>query len=100
MGEAAVMVTLPQPALWELLEMQEGRLSTDSPSPDRSASLRVTVPPLPAPLTPFFGRETETAHVRSLLKSGCRLLTLTGLGGTGKTRLALEVARLFQESGD
>src|SRR5256886_1987454 len=47
--------------------------------------------PPPAQLTSFIGRERETATVRELLQ-GTRLLTLTGAGGSGKTRLALEVA--------
>jgi predicted ATPase/class 3 adenylate cyclase len=46
---------------------------------------------LPAPLTSFVGRSGELARVRGLLGTG-RLLTLTGAGGTGKTRLALEAA--------
>src|SRR2546430_1562208 len=46
--------------------------------------------PPPAQLTSFIGRERETATVRELLQ-GTRLLTLTGAGGTGKTRLALQV---------
>ncbi len=47
---------------------------------------------LPAPLTSFVGREREKAEVKQLLSSA-RLITLTGTGGAGKTRLALEVAR-------
>jgi predicted ATPase/DNA-binding SARP family transcriptional activator len=53
---------------------------------------------LPQPLTPFFGREAEIEQIRVLLKtSDARLVTLTGLGGTGKTRLAIEVARRIRE---
>jgi predicted ATPase/DNA-binding SARP family transcriptional activator len=49
-------------------------------------------PPLPLQLTSFVGREREIADVRRHL-GGTRLLTLTGAGGSGKTRLALEVVR-------
>jgi len=51
---------------------------------------------LPVALTSFVGRERETAEVTRLL-SGTRLLTLTGAGGCGKSRLALEVAGGFLE---
>jgi predicted ATPase/class 3 adenylate cyclase len=45
---------------------------------------------LPVPATPFLGRERELAEVSDLLgQDGVRLLTLTGPGGTGKTRLGL-----------
>jgi predicted ATPase/DNA-binding winged helix-turn-helix (wHTH) protein len=47
---------------------------------------------LPAERTPLLGRETEVAHVEVLVGAN-RLVTLLGLGGTGKTRLALAVAR-------
>ena len=48
---------------------------------------------LPVPATAFHGRERELAEVVSLLRrSDVRLLTLTGPGGTGKTRLALQAA--------
>ena len=47
---------------------------------------------LPAPRTSFVGREREIVEVKRAL-SMTRLLTLTGAGGSGKTRLALEVAR-------
>jgi predicted ATPase/DNA-binding SARP family transcriptional activator len=46
---------------------------------------------LPVQLTSFVGRQAEMAEVRGLLQTS-RLLTLSGPGGTGKTRLALEVA--------
>ncbi|TVP42490.1 MAG: hypothetical protein EA350_15515 [Gemmatimonadales bacterium] len=47
-------------------------------------------PGLPVPLTPLIGREREVQALLELL-SETRLLTLTGAGGSGKTRLALEV---------
>jgi predicted ATPase/class 3 adenylate cyclase len=47
---------------------------------------------LPVPPTAFVGRERELAEVTDLLLDGARLLTLSGPGGTGKTRLALEAA--------
>lgn len=48
---------------------------------------------LPAATTPFVGREEEVAEIDALLADPtCRLLTLVGPGGIGKTRLALEVA--------
>ena len=55
---------------------------------------------LPAHLTEFVGRQSELAALYDmLLNPGCRLLTITGPGGIGKTRLALTVAdRLVQEA--
>jgi predicted ATPase/DNA-binding SARP family transcriptional activator len=51
---------------------------------------------LPAPTTAFVGRESELKHVYELLRNpACRLLSVIGPGGVGKTRLALQAARLF-----
>jgi len=47
---------------------------------------------LPRPASSFVGREAEVAGVADLLHGGARLVTLTGPGGSGKTRLALEAA--------
>ncbi|MBI5301136.1 MAG: tetratricopeptide repeat protein [Chloroflexi bacterium] len=52
---------------------------------------------LPHPLTSFIGREKEIAEVKRLLAQH-RLVTLTGSGGCGKTRLAIEVASQLVES--
>jgi predicted ATPase len=47
---------------------------------------------LPRPASSFVGREREVQEVASLLRDGVRLVTLSGPGGSGKTRLALEAA--------
>ncbi len=54
---------------------------------------------LPVQLTPFIGREQELATVGQLLRrENMRLLTLTGPGGTGKTRLGVQVAAELTDS--
>ncbi len=52
----------------------------------------------PVPLTETVGREAEITSVLNLLESEVRLITLTGPGGVGKSRLALEVARRATEA--
>jgi predicted ATPase len=47
---------------------------------------------LPRPASSFVGRDSEVEDVVSLHQDGARLLTLTGPGGSGKTRLAIEAA--------
>lgn len=57
-------------------------------------SRRITLKPLPSPLTRHVGRAGEMTAARSLLmERSVRLLTITGVGGVGKTRFALELAR-------
>lgn len=56
-----------------------------SAAPKRSSGL-------PVPASPIVGRERELADVVRLIDNGARLVTLTGPGGSGKTRLALEAS--------
>lgn len=62
--------------------------TNDIPSDSRTPS--AAIQGMPEQLTSFVGREREIAAIRAALASS-RLLTLTGAGGSGKTRLALEV---------
>jgi predicted ATPase/DNA-binding SARP family transcriptional activator/DNA-binding CsgD family transcriptional regulator len=75
-------------------EIAAGRLPpTASEGPSREArSDAGKKHNLPAPRSSFVGREREMVEVKRIL-SMTRLLTLTGAGGSGKTRLGLEVAR-------
>ena len=59
----------------------------------RAGALQIATSNLPAATTPFVGRARELAEIAELLANAdCRLLSVTGLGGVGKTRLAREVA--------
>lgn len=51
--------------------------------------------PIPMQPTAIIGREYEISHISNLLVNGVRLLTLTGPGGIGKTRLAIHAASLL-----
>jgi len=68
---------------------RNGRL-TDFPG--EHGSSRLPDSNLPLQLTSFLGRERELAEIEGLLVQGTPLLTLTGPGGSGKSRLALAVA--------
>jgi predicted ATPase/DNA-binding XRE family transcriptional regulator len=78
------------------LEREERRAflaaARDSATVTRGAAAAAYAP-LPSPATPLVGRADEVAKATALLRdSAVRLLTLTGAGGSGKTRLAIEVA--------
>src|SRR3990170_4967188 len=61
------------------------------PGPSATDQEAVRRTNLPAQVTSYVGRTREIAEVKQLLRSS-RLVVLTGAGGTGKTRLALQVA--------
>jgi predicted ATPase/class 3 adenylate cyclase len=85
LGEHALKdVTLPE----RVFQLAHPDLRADFP---RLKSLNMFRQNLPAAVTSFIGRERELGEVRLLVRES-RLVTLTGSGGTGKTRLALEVA--------
>jgi predicted ATPase/DNA-binding XRE family transcriptional regulator len=73
---------------------REEFLAAAQPRPRLStAPAGFVLPPLPEPTSPLLGREHELRVIEdALLGQGVRLLTLTGPGGVGKTRLAIEVA--------
>jgi len=68
--------------------------SLTAPAADGHRRIRQRLDNLPSELTPLVGRDAERDALCSLyLTEGCRLVTITGPGGTGKTRLALAAAR-------
>ncbi|MFN8490698.1 MAG: tetratricopeptide repeat protein [Caldilineaceae bacterium] len=100
--ERALQAELDAPPMPETTALYQWLRQNDG----RNHSLAAKITNLPIPLTSFIGRTRETAEVKRLLiaahigqsqaahvgKSEVRLLTLTGAGGSGKTRLAIQTA--------
>ena len=87
----------PTPALRDLeraILRQSGELLL---TPERARAPRRDRDNLPTALTPFVGRAGELEELQGLVAAN-RLLTLTGPGGVGKTRLALEVAATVRDA--
>jgi len=83
----------------QIYQLQAGELQSEFP-PLRSLDNPALPNNLPAQSASFVGRDQEVSEVKGLVQSS-RLVTLTGAGGSGKTRLALQVAaELLDGSGD
>jgi predicted ATPase/DNA-binding SARP family transcriptional activator len=76
--------------VWELVAADDPELAASAPSVTGG---------LPVSLTRFIGRVADLDHLSQLLETE-RLITLTGLGGAGKTRLAMETARYAAARGE
>ncbi len=83
LGSQAV-ATVPGRGYRFTLKVEPGDTASSGPVPARNHNL-------PAQLNSFIGREREIGEIRQILGTS-RLVTLTSVGGTGKTRLSLQVA--------
>ena len=82
----------------ELVEI--GAEPPESPEAAKAKLRDLAIHSLPVTLNRFSGRETEMASLRGLFHADhSRLITVTGAGGSGKTRLAVEVGRQEAETG-
>jgi predicted ATPase/class 3 adenylate cyclase len=93
-------VSLLEPGTFELIDLGEHRLKDIEEAVSIFQLGDGSFPPLktisntnlPRPASSFVGREAELSEVLARIEGGAHLVTLTGPGGTGKTRLALEAA--------
>lgn len=90
-------VAVASPVLPTLGPRQAGTSLKEVPhsaSPEKPVALTTMQHNLPLELTKFFGRHQELASAtETLLRNDCRLLTVTGMGGVGKSRFAKEVGK-------
>lgn len=82
----------PSEEVQRLRDQVGGLLHLSRPRAEQRVVARRPPSNLPSPLTSFVGRKRETEEVAERVRSH-RLVTLTGIGGVGKTRVALEVAK-------
>ena len=81
--------TVPEPVTRQLAEaIRDGKLGQPAPLTASAPKIRTTIP---VQTTTFVGRERELVEIRHLLGRS-RLVTITGPGGAGKTRMAIHVA--------
>jgi predicted ATPase/transcriptional regulator with XRE-family HTH domain len=94
----AKALNLPPEACATFIRVARGELGLERLRPNAAADAQLSAASpsargLPVALTPLIGREAElTALARLLADPTCRLLTIAGPGGIGKTRLAVEAA--------
>ncbi len=106
-GLLARSLAIPAEEQTDFIRAARGELSIDLLSSCTQVSFEMVrpaqllgLPPgnLPEMLTPFIGREPELAVLSQLLRDPhCRLLTIAGPGGMGKTRLAIEAANRHKD---
>ena len=101
---AQELEVLPEPETTALYEhIRQGTVTNKTAPAQAPPNPLAPIPPrrpntLPLPTTSFVGRQSELNEITTLLESPqVRLLTLVGLGGSGKTRLALQVAYQLRE---